>query len=508
MYLEPTIQRKKKRRSSPLRVMILLVLISAGIYVYIVIQQEEVASPFVPTPTPTRSAFSYTSEANELYLQGRITETIAAYEQAIALEPNNVLPYIPLTRILILEGWMNEAMQLAEQTTQKAPENAAAWAIQGMAYDWNGNVTEAIEACNRAIELDPTYAEGYAYLAEAYADAGRWAEATQAAQTALQLDDRSVDAHRNYGYTLEIQGNYWGALEAYEQALEIHPNLAYIHISVGRNYRRLGDVNAALESFQRAVEVNPGDAQAQFELGWTYLTIMGDYDQAGIHFEQATRADPHFGRAFGGLAITYWQHRNYEDAIPNFERAIKLASSDSRQKAKSFFVTVEERDSNPLAPSSDVVMRGDLNPISPNNPDRLQATLLPEDLVYDETWANAHGTVALNAWTGEYTVEMAGLPRPEANYVYVGWFEQLETLSGDLVNTGPLHLFADGSVTAELESQWVSGPAIDYLYTLGLAYFYKAECDKAYPLFDAALQIDPQEPNALEGIRLCQAHGD
>jgi tetratricopeptide (TPR) repeat protein len=488
--------------------MFLLLLIGAGIYVYIIIGQEEIASPFVPTPTPTRSAFSYTSEANDLYLQGRITETIAAYEQAIVLEPDNFLPYIPLTKLLILEGRMAEAMQRAERAIKMAPENAAAWAIQGMAYDWNGDVEEAIDACSRAIDLDPTYAEGYAYLAEAYADAGRWVEATQSAETALQLNDRSVDAHRNYGYVLETQGNYWGALEAYEKAIEIHPNLAYIHVSVGRNYRRLSDIDAAISSFERAVEVNPGDAQANFELGWTYLTVMGDYNQAEIYFQQAIETDPEFGRAFGGLAITYWQHRNYEEAIPNFERAIRLASSASRRRAKSFYLTIEERDSSDPEPSLDVVMRGDFVPTTPNSQDRLQATLVPQDPEYNEAWANARGTVTFNAWTGKSTIELEGLPRPEANRVYVGWFEQVYTLSGDPLNTGPLHRFADGSITTEFEAKWVSGPAIDYLYTLGLAYFYKAECDKAYPLFDAALEIDPEEPNALEGIRLCQVSGD
>jgi len=62
----------------------------------------------------------------------------------------------------------------------------------------------------------------------------------------------------------------------------------------------------------------------------------------------------------------------------------------------------------------------------------------------------------------------------------------------------------DGSLEAELETGWVEGPRIEYFYTLGLAYFYKAECEKAYPLFDAALQIDPEEINALDGIQLCQ----
>jgi tetratricopeptide (TPR) repeat protein len=505
MYLEPTIPRKRKRRSSPLRVVVLLLLIGAGVYVYTSIQQEEIESPFIPTPTPTRSALSYAAEAEDLYAQGRLTETIKSYEQAVALEPNDVLLYVPLTRLLILEGRLIEATQIAERAITIAPENAAAWAVLGMAYDWNGNYVQAIDACRRAVDLDPTYPEGYAYLAEAYVDAGRWADATQAAQTALQLDEYSVDAHRNYGYTLEIQGNYWGAMEAYEQALELHPNLAYIHVAVGRNYRRLGDIESALNSFKRAIEINPSDAQAHFELGWTYLTSLGDYEQAEIHFEQATSADPLFGRAFGGLAITYWHRRDYEDAIPNFERAIQLTSAGARRRAKSFTVTIEDLNDEELGPSLDVIVRGDFERPTTDNQTTLRAPLEPTGI---DATANARGEVTLNTLTGQYHVTLRGLLPLPTDQFYVGWFDGINTLSGDPLSTGPLQLKADGSVEQELEATWIQGPAIDYLYTLGLAYFYKAECDKAYPLFEAALQIDPEEENALEGIRLCREAED
>jgi tetratricopeptide (TPR) repeat protein len=504
MYLEPTIQRKRKRRSSPLRVLFLLALISAGVYVYVIIRQEEIESPFVLTPTPTRSALSYADEASERYLQGQLAEAIIAYEQAIVLEPNNVLLYVPLARLLALEGQPVEAIRRAQQTTEMAPENAPAWAILGMAYDWNGDVPEAIDACKRAIELDPTYAEGYAYLAEAYADAVRWADANKAIQTSLQLDDRSVDAHRNHGYVLEMQGNYWGAVEAYERALEIHPNLAYIHIAVGKNYRALYNLDAALSSFQRAIELDPDNAQAYYELGWTYLINLGDYEQAETCLKQATDADPQLGRAFGALAITYWSRRNYEDAIPNFERAIKLECSAARRRGRSFYITVEELDSDDPRPSLDVVMRGNFVLASMDDQSVLRATLSPVELTAAETWGSGRGTVTFNTRTGKYTVELKDLSRLRNNQVYMGWFEGVNALSGDPLSTGALRLKADRSVEAELEATWVEGPPIEYFYTLGLAYFYMAKCDRSYPLFDAALQIDPEEANALEGIRLCQ----
>jgi len=504
MYLEPTIQRKR-RRSSPLRVMFLLMLISAGIYVYALIQQEQVENPFIPTPTPTRSALSYAAEAEELYLQGKLTEAIVAYEQAITLEPDDVLLYIPLARLLVLEGRAVEAIRRAQRAIEIAPENARAWAILGMAYDWNGDVVEAINACKRAIELDPTYAEGYAYLAEAYADAVRWADATEAAQTALQLDDRSVDVHRNYGYVLEVQGNYWDALKAYERALEIHPNLAYIHIAAGRDHRALGDFDAAIRSFQQAIEIDPDNAEAYDQLGWTYFAL-GEYEQAETYQKRSVEVDPEFGRGFGHLAITYWARRNYESAIPNFERAIELESIASRQRAKAFYITVEDVNDDAAGPSTDVVMRGDFLPasysMSGDGRDILRATLTPEE--NEEAWSDASGTVTFDTRTGKYTITLAGLPRPQYGQTYMGWFDGVNTLSGDPLGSGSLRPRADGSVEVELEATWVEGPSIEYFYTLGLAYFYMAECEKSYPLFDAALQIDPEEVNALEGIQLCQ----
>jgi hypothetical protein len=149
------------------------------------------------------------------------------------------------------------------------------------------------------------------------------------------------------------------------------------------------------------------------------------------------------------------------------------------------------------------VMRGDLIPLTTDNWSQLQATLAPVDR-WNETWAQARGTVTLNTWTGGYTVEAMGLPRLRSSQVYVGWFEGVNTLSGDPLGTGTLRPKADGSLQAELEAVWVAGPPIEYFYTLGLAYFYMADCEKSYPLFDAALQIDPEEDNALQGIRLCQ----
>lgn len=492
---------RKKRKSSPWRVILLLALIGLALYVYSQIDQEQVESTFVPTPTPTRTPKSYIFEAEDRYWQGDLSGAIAAYAQALSLDTTDVEVYIALARLLALEKRTVEAVRYAERAVEMAPENARAWSILGMAYDWVGDVEEAIETCHHAVELDPAYAEGYAYLAEAYIDAGRWNEANQYAQTALELDDHSVDVHRNYGYVLEVQGNYWEAIEAYERALEIHPQLAYIHIAIGRNHRALGDLEAAAESFQKAVESDPSSAEAFDRLGWLYYNLE-KHEEAEAYFQHAIEADPEYAPPYGHLAIIYWSHRNYEDAIPNFEKAIDLECIAERRRARSFFITIEQRQSQPTTPSTEVVLRGKFTPSLHHGTESMRTSLHPEK--DEEAWKGTRGTVNLDTQTGTYTVTLEKMPQLRYDQTYVGWFQGVDALSGDPLNTGPLQVATDGSAEIQLEAKWVEGPQIGHLYTLGLAYFYMAECDKSYPLFDAALQIDPNELNAKEGIRLCQ----
>lgn len=503
MYLES--RRKNRRRSSPVRVLILLALIGAALYVYFRIKQKPAESPFVPTPTPTRSASFYTSEADRWYWKGDLSKAIAAYEKALTLESENVDTYISLARLLALEGRTLEAVQRAKRAVDMAPDNARAWAVLGMAYDWNGEVEEAIQACQRALEIQPDSASGNAYLAEAYADAGNLDQAAEIAQTAVKLsgDDPKVeiDAYRNYGYVLERQGSYWLAIEEYKKALDINPNLAYIHIAIGKNHLTVGDFDTAMRSFEEAAEVDPDNAEAYYRMGRSYYEI-GEHGEAQEYLKQATELGPEFGPAFGYLGFTYWSRRNYEDTIPNLERAIALECVSARRKARAFAITVEARSGGVTEPSSDVVMSGDFVPVSVQNRDALNVSLEPTR--EGEEWQDARGTVTLDMRSGRYTVTLKEVPQTNYGQAYVGWFRGLNELSGDPVSTGPLSVGDNGSLEAGFEAVWVEGPRIEYFYTLGLAHFYMAECEKAYPLFEAALRIDPEEENALKGIRLCQ----
>jgi tetratricopeptide (TPR) repeat protein len=506
MYIRP----RRKQRANLWPIIFLLFIIASGLYLYTVFRTEEIESsaPATPTPLPTRSAFSFTTEAEGLYVEGDMEGAIAAYEQAIELEPENHELYVPLSRLLVLQGHFDEGIGRAEQAVALAPESAPAWAALCMAYDWDGQVTPAIEACRQAVELDPAYALGYAYLGEAYADASRWNEALEAAERAVELDPHNVDVRRDHAYVLEQMGYWDAALEEFEEATEIHPNLPHLYVDIGRCHLYLINTPSAIRSFTRAVELDPDYVDALDRLGRAYYAIEA-YGEAQDYLERAIEADPEYAPAYAHLAYTFWSMQNYHSAIPNFETAIELSYRASRRNARGFLVTVEWAEGMEDYASPETVLRGELEWADEEHT-LLVASLQPETSA--GRWEAAGGQVTLDAVSGAYTVTLENMPTLPLNQVYVGWFDRLWTLEGLPLHTGPLRPEDDGSLERHLVAKpvWsrMHGPEVAYFHDLGRCYYFVERCDLAYPLFDLALQMEPENEFALDGIRRCREAED
>ena len=98
MYLNGSkwnMKKKRRRRPNPWRVLLLLILIGAALYVNQVVVP---ATPplFIPTPTPTRDPESFISQADELFEAAKYSQAIAAYEEAIQANPDNPSIYLSM----------------------------------------------------------------------------------------------------------------------------------------------------------------------------------------------------------------------------------------------------------------------------------------------------------------------------------------------------------------------------------------------------------------------------
>lgn len=493
--------RRTQRRRSPFWRILLLALVDVlGIFVlYQFLYNPEmpmVLSTATPAPTPTRSPTSYVAEATDAYFGGAMPTALAAYQQALELDPAQPEFYVAMGRIMVYRGAPERALQLARNALLYDAEYAPAWALLCLAYDWLNLPLDAVAFCERAIALDPTLPEAYAYLAEAHIDAGNWLAANDTIATAMKLDENSVDVLRNYGYVMEVQGNYSAAIQAYRQALQRQPFLAHLYIAIGRNQHVLGNFTQAQESYQSATEVDPENLIALERAGLLRL-LQGDYGPAQVYFQKALEIDPTYSRALGWLGTLFFQRRNYEDAIPVLERAIRYGEMESRRRTVLFTITEEPQGVAASAPTGRTVVRGEFAfPEDTRSPLRamLRGTPSQED---------ARGFIRLDPLDGRYTLSLTGLPPAPVGQVYVGWFRPLLSPERAVMHTAPIRPGPDGSVTLSGATGVVKGPPIEIYYTLSLCYYYLNRCADARPLIAVALRIDPQDANALQTQRLC-----
>src|SRR5512139_3070732 len=117
MYLRGSkwnLTKRRRQRSNPWRVLILLVLIGAALYVNQVVVP---ATPplFVPTATPTRDPESYINEAEELFESAKLAQSIPAYKTAIQANPDNPSLYLAMARAQIYTSQFADALESAER---------------------------------------------------------------------------------------------------------------------------------------------------------------------------------------------------------------------------------------------------------------------------------------------------------------------------------------------------------------------------------------------------------
>jgi len=531
--------REKKRNIFLTLTILVLLAVFIGVLVfllsifvgYVDVEVPSVAEQFGPTPTPTRPAVLYIADGDTYFAEGKLNEAVSSYEQAIQMDPDNDIPYIRQSRLLVYTHDTAKAVERAEQAVLLNPNSAENMAYYCRALDWEARYDEAYNACECAIELDPDYAEGYAFLSEIYADQANWILARSTAEQALEVDFQSMDAQHNMGYALEVQGRYDEAIEFYENAITVAPNLGPLYVDAGRSYYWVGDFEKAADRYKRAIKLNPTDAEAYDRLGWTYYTD-GDYTRALDALEQGAGVDPAYYRAWGHMGMLYYTRQNFETAVELLPKAIELAESGFLRRAR--WIELSTEIETLTGPESVPVLRGrftqpnagETNYVAQLQPVNYESSLSldsddtcataivqsiqnktvllgpTESLTFTNAFSQAAGTATLDLSNGSLFLDLENVPQPE-NIPYevsmTFWPNRTDSV-------GYVQPDTEQNLRANIQfNERLSAP-IEYYYSLGLAYAYLEPpvCDQAIPWLLKALEVDSSAYNpAWAGLRIC-----
>ncbi len=360
------------KRPNAMRIMVLVGLILAGVWMLLGLQRGEIISPYLPTPTPTRAAVSFIEEAEAYFQAGKLDDpdpplptpprydAIDTYQRALQVDPNNVQAWANLARIQAYSSSLlsndsdrqerlDQALESINKAVELDSENSTVRAIRAFVLDWNASsslitdaqrqsfLTEAQNEALRAYQLDHENALGLAFYAEVLLDQQNWTQAEQYAAQAVALSPDLMDTHRVYATVLESVGQYNSAIKEYLKAAEINPNLTFLYVYIGRNYLSLRLYDRALEYFARAANLNTQigvkNSVPNIEIAKTY-SQQGEFFIAAVNAERGLSYDPTNANTYGQLGIIYIRARNYEGAMPVLQCAVIGCTAEENEAAQ------------------------------------------------------------------------------------------------------------------------------------------------------------------------------
>ena len=286
----------------------------------------EPPAPTAVPPTPTAAASPTPSASEHMALgldyrdQGQLDEAVAAFKEAIELEPNFVEAHYNLGLTYADQEEYELALAEQQEAIDLAPDLAEAHNGLGMAYYGLGQVDEAIAAYQQAVELDPDLS----------------------------------DAHFNLGHAYSDLGQHGQALAAYREAAQLEPDDHEIHHNVGVACIKQGMVNEAIEAWETAAGINPDFAETQYALGLAYVDVKR-YADAVEALNQALTLEPDRDRAYKHLGVAHYALRQDAEAIEAFETYLRLQPDDPDRPT--IEATIAELQGGGAAPETGVEYR-------------------------------------------------------------------------------------------------------------------------------------------------------
>ncbi len=168
---------------------------------------------------------------------------IAAYEEALAVNPADVQPTLGIAQVLLTQGRVSEASVRFEQVQSREPDNVEAVAGLGFARLREKKFEDAEKLLERARSLAPDRTD----IAEGYRTAAFW---ELMKQSAAALDESRIDA----------------AVAGYQKALTLDPSAKDALLGLAGAANRKGDSGLVVTTYDRLTKADPDDLR-----GWLGL---------------------------------------------------------------------------------------------------------------------------------------------------------------------------------------------------------------------------------------------
>ena len=229
-------------------------------------------------------------------------ESASPQSNKFVLLPDRAAPTIPPEKISAAEVYVSQAVAYFEQqrwsesiaACQEAlrvnPNGGAAYKIWGNSLQRSGQIAEAIGLYAKALEANANPAEIYCNLGSIYAKQKKRRKAVEHYEKSIAADSTNPVPYRNLARVWDELEEYDKSAECFFKAINIKPNLlsASNHFNLANNLITEGNTKQAIACYKNCIELEPGFLNAYARLA-DALEQSGHTEEALFYYKQLAR---------------------------------------------------------------------------------------------------------------------------------------------------------------------------------------------------------------------------
>jgi len=196
-----------------------------------------------------------------------------------------------------------------------------------------GQFDLATEAYNKIPPGAPAYPAAELGRADALVQAGRLEAAIEVLDQLTRSHPDLMRAWANKGDVLRRAKRYAESARAYDEAIARlgaeEPGHWFLYYARGIAHEREKEWPEAEADFRKALDLSPDQPQVLNYLGYSFLEMQTNLEEALEMIERAVKARPDSGHIVDSLGWAYYRLGRYDEAVEQMERAIELMPSDS-----------------------------------------------------------------------------------------------------------------------------------------------------------------------------------
>jgi tetratricopeptide (TPR) repeat protein len=252
---------------------------------------------------------------------GKLDESIADLDAAVALKPNDAEAYLGRGLAYYSKKNFDAAIEDFTRSFELNPKNVCPLVNRGSAKADKGNLDAAIADYSDAIDRDPNFILAFSNRAKILARKGEFVAAIESVNGAIRLKPDNAEALATRADLLLVQGNASQALIDLDKAISLNDKDPSSYSLRGDAHVQLGYNDRAQSDYENAIRLSSKYVYALIGLG-RLAVEKNEHRKALRLLDDAVKFEPELADAYAARGFAYESVGNNGDAIADYRRSL------------------------------------------------------------------------------------------------------------------------------------------------------------------------------------------